>query len=451
MSDKSLVGPVLLGAALAGATGLCLYLLLSNQEKKVSNSQNPEQITLEIWVESKDIGVLLGRQGSNLREIQSKSNTRIWFLDTNSVNQTKCKFFIRGTPDDAQFAEMLIQQTISMQPKLEKCIVRIPKIAESTLLGKNGEKKKRLEVKSRCKMEINSNGGSDADELCIILKGTRHQIELGKKLIEETIEEHRYIYNKINKKSEQQALSYDQPLFLKYQDQGEDEVEAGPGNVGQETLRCSGSDQLVQVYVSTVANPGRFWVQNVGPSSIELDKLTENMTQYYSRKENQLFHRLDSVCPGEIVVSMYSSDSSFYRARVVSYNLDEYDVSQSTVDLDFVDYGDCEVKPISEVYEIRPEYLKLNFQAILCRLSRVKPVNGSEWCDESVDQFESLSCCALWKPIYAKIVTPPTNNNRGDETAGDNIDPVVIELYTLQGESNISEELVKQGLARIVR
>ena len=47
---------------------------------------------------------------------------------------------------------------------------------------------------------------------------------------------------------------------------------------------------------------------------------------------------------GEIVVSMYSSDSSFYRARVVSYNLDEYDVSQSTVDLDFVDYGDCEVR-----------------------------------------------------------------------------------------------------------
>ena len=31
MSDKSLVGPVLLGAAVAGATGLCLYLLLSNQ------------------------------------------------------------------------------------------------------------------------------------------------------------------------------------------------------------------------------------------------------------------------------------------------------------------------------------------------------------------------------------------------------------------------------------
>jgi len=31
-----------------------------------------------------------------------------------------------------------------------------------------------------------------------------------------------------------------------------------------------------------------FWVQNVGPSSIDLDKLTQEMTSYYSKQENQV-------------------------------------------------------------------------------------------------------------------------------------------------------------------
>ena len=35
--------------------------------------------------------------------------------------------------------------------------------------------------------------------------------------------------------------------------------------------------------------------------------------------------------------------------QVVEIHVNEYDYLQSTVDLDFVDFGDAEVKPISEV------------------------------------------------------------------------------------------------------
>ena len=31
----------------------------------------------------------------------------------------------------------------------------------------------------------------------------------------------------------------------------------------------------------------------------------------------------------------------------------------STLDLDFVDYGDCEEKSINEIYELRTDFLKL--------------------------------------------------------------------------------------------
>ena len=72
----------------------------------------------------------------------------------------------------------------------------------------------------------------------------------------------------------------------------------------------------------------------------------------------------------------YSSIPEFLQdyclLQVVSYDQDEYDRSLSKVDLDFVDYGDSEVKGISEVFEIRPEYLKLKFQAIPCSLAHIR-------------------------------------------------------------------------------
>jgi len=42
------------------------------------------------------------------------------------------------------------------------------------------------------------------------------------------------------------------------------------------------------------------------------------------------------------------------------------------VDLDFVDFGDYEEKSISEVYELRTDFLKLKFQAIQCSLAHLK-------------------------------------------------------------------------------
>ena len=58
--------------------------------------------------------------------------------------------------------------------------------------------------------------------------------------------------------------------------------------------------------------------------------------------------------------------------QVVQFKRDEYDIEESVVDLDFVDYGDCEEKKITEVFEIRPDFLKLKCQAIQCSLAHVR-------------------------------------------------------------------------------
>ena len=113
-------------------------------------------------------------------------------------------------------------------------------------------------------------------------------------------------------------------------------------------------------------------MQKIGPKSIDLDKLTQTMTEYYSDTANQQYHGVNSVNPGDIVACRFATEDSFYRAKVVAFKEDSYDISRSTVDLDFVDFGDYEEKCITEVYELRTDFLKLKFQAIQCSLAHLK-------------------------------------------------------------------------------
>ena len=53
--------------------------------------------------------------------------------------------------------------------------------------------------------------------------------------------------------------------------------------------------------------------------------------------------------------------------------VDEYDDSKVELDLDFLDFGDHGTKPKEEVFDLRTEFLKLNFQAIACSMANIKP------------------------------------------------------------------------------
>ena len=133
---------------------------------------------------------------------------------------------------------------------------------------------------------------------------------------------------------------------------------------------------------------GAFWVQKVGPESAELDKLTQKMSEYYREEENQELHRVSNVSSGEVVASKFGSEDNYYRARVVSVKVkllycpvifmclllqeDSYDLSQSIVEVDFVDFGDAEEKHLSEIFEIKTDFLKLKFQAIQCSLANIR-------------------------------------------------------------------------------
>ena len=82
---------------------------------------------------------------------------------------------------------------------------------------------------------------------------------------------------------------------------------------------------------------------------------------------------LQQVEKGDIVASQISSDGSWYRARVVEVIIDDYDDSKVEVEIDYVDFGDNEKKPLASICELPDQYLKLNFQAIACCMANLKP------------------------------------------------------------------------------
>lgn len=51
-------------------------------------------------------------------------------------------------------------------------------------------------------------------------------------------------------------------------------------------LECSQVKEFMEVFVSAIEHPGHFWVQIITASSLQLDKLIDDMTAFYSNDDS---------------------------------------------------------------------------------------------------------------------------------------------------------------------
>ena len=188
----------------------------------------------------------------------------------------------------------------------------------------------------------------------------------------------------------------------------------------------------MEVYVSAVEHPGHFWVQVIDAKSVRLDMLMEDMTRYYSNPTITQANRAIDPCPGDIVAASFHSDPMWFRARVL-------EVKENLVDVYYVDYGDSELIPRSQVMTLRRDFLSLPFQAFECSLAEVQPVGG-EWAEEAIILFESLTYVAKWKVLMAQMLYY-THDQFGSIPC--------VRLVDTSGSTdvNIAETLVQKGFA----
>jgi len=410
---------------------VCLYLLLRQErEGEVSSLASSRQTVLEVRVPLDSVSYVIGRQGANIKEVQAKTDTRINFRDEVAGEQYRV-CLVRGSPADCQMAEILIQQMLARQARPEVVELVVPTRAVGRIIGRAGETVRSIQRLSGAKVDVER--ADSGEERRVTLRGTREDIETAQKMIEEKVKEEEL--TRLSVTSRPPRIKYKQPLFLNYDQNSDEETMAGAGEREAEQLEPSASDNCMEVLVSAISSPGSFWVQKVGPRSVELDRLTAEMTDWYGGNSGATVASLspDAVQLGDIVAASFGEEESFYRAKIVSYQEDSYDASHGLVGLDFVDYGDHDEKRLTEVFSIRAEFLKLKFQAIECQLAGVKPHPGPVWSDEASNSFEELTHCALWRVVTARVV----------EFTGQMVPCVEL----VDRDINIGRELVRQGLA----
>ncbi|XP_050720959.1 tudor and KH domain-containing protein homolog [Eriocheir sinensis] len=431
------------GALLLTGTAGALYYYLTRQDGKkpeVGQTKGSFEITARMDVPQKALGLVIGRHGSNVNLIQRSTNTKINFSDEKNGKQT-C--IIVGSPENISLARELIKKAINSQPVIEVSEMKVPCMAISRIIGRNGDTVRSISHTTGVKItvvkeeEFSSSPTSCEDMRRIILKGTKEQIEAAKIQLLEKVAEAEEYRQKISASANKMSLRFRGR-------QGTQESETSPsslssnGSVHQEALSPHGRDKYIEAYVSAVNSATHFWLQVVSPRAIQLDKLVTEMTEYYSDKENRELHQLDKVTVDSIVAAKFPHDDSWYRGRVCSFEPNEKNLEESQVTVYYVDFGDTETIKIDTVCELRTDFLRLSFQAIECFLANIDPESAQS--EEAADVFEELTYASQWKVVMVNVV--------GYKQQGSTTIPCV-EITDSNGPTDVhvSEELVKRGLA----
>lgn len=124
----------------------------------------------------------------------------------------------------------------------------------------------------------------------IHISGTSGQIKLAQSLLNQKVAEAQEYASKVEQSASARSPRHG-PKFLL----------PGPANSetnsvsARESLVSTSSDGLLEVFASAIESPDRLWLQVKGPSTVELDRLNDTMTEYYKKPENRVIHALTAV------------------------------------------------------------------------------------------------------------------------------------------------------------
>ncbi|KAL1497227.1 hypothetical protein ABEB36_008223 [Hypothenemus hampei] len=419
---------VLLGLSTFGFTSYLLYVLLKKDKEDLLDGSvaSTKYTYLDVTVPKEIVRGLIGRNGSNIKQIEQQSNARIHFKDKEETHDRIC--VIRGSSDACNIAYNLIQDYINNQPLIELEDMFVPPACVKFVIGKNGDRIHEIQCLSGAKLTIVQSK--------VTIKGTREQINVARSLIEDVVESSLHNQQVIHEslaKREPRLPPKSPDVIHKLETPKSERISPLPGQ----------QENQFEVYVSAMENPSKFWLQIVGPKATELDCLVEEMTEYYNKPESKIQHQLNNVEIGDLVAAIFQYDNKWYRAEVID-TIEKSGEKMAT--LYYLDYGDTDVMSYKELLELRTDFLRLHFQAIECFLARIEPI-GDSWPEEAIDRFEELAQVAQWKKLFAKINCYAAKEKTRAKREGSPTPGVDLYDVTNSGDIDVAEELVKEGLA----
>uniref|UniRef100_UPI00358F52BC tudor and KH domain-containing protein-like isoform X3 n=1 Tax=Myxine glutinosa TaxID=7769 RepID=UPI00358F52BC len=398
--------------AIALSSGALFLYLLYRRLKNVEDLDGEGNIVMtldhvfvEFEVPPNAIGAVIGKHGAVIKELEKESGARI-VVENYSGGKTAA----------------VIQEAVGAA-------------------GRGGETIQRASRNSGARIHCDDRGREQRGQSlrCFMFTGTRKQIDDAKEMILAKVSEQDWFCRKL---SESTTHSKQRGFPTEWEDPEDEHLQMREMNDYSTCLSskegstfkvpspelCIPGSESFEVFVSAVEDPGHFWVQILNDRLLHLERLTTEMTNFYSK----LTPCADfSISVGDLVAAPFPLDDRWYRA-VVCYLLDFGSAS-----VDYIDYGDHADVKISQLQSLRSDFLSLPFQAVESQLAYIKPT-GQDWSEDAIEEFVRLTYCTQLKALRAKIVSYATKE--------DGIMPrFQLKDMSLPTPVDVAQELVRLG------
>ncbi|XP_052427122.1 tudor and KH domain-containing protein isoform X1 [Carassius gibelio] len=436
------------GKKVALAAGLSVgatvgYLVYRHIQSSSVQCQSKEESRISVPL---DVYRSIARyQSTFLDLVNQKSGAQINVLP-NTEEQSLVNFLIQGSPEQILVAQCALEK-LATDCEVITDVIDIPQTAFGRIIGRGGETLKFINRVSGARVNCSKDRGHSLEEKGkITITGTRKEIQSAKEMIMEKVIENETVRKRISQASalrqkrklpeteqfnkaqglENELLKlngkdFPSPLtelkqegpvtvngFTDNSDTAENSLKSEEEEILSPVSPLEISkfeipspdlsfqpDEHLEVYVSASENPQHFWIQILGVRSLQLDKLTAEMSRFFNSDTSQE-HRVETIIVGDIVAAPYRDHGTWNRARVLGI------LGSGLVDLYYVDFGDNGELPREHLRSMRSDFLSLPFQAIECSLAGVRPA-GEVWTEAALDDFERMTYCAEWKPLLAKL------------------------------------------------
>ncbi|XP_010565220.1 PREDICTED: tudor and KH domain-containing protein [Haliaeetus leucocephalus] len=425
---------VVLGIPASATVLYILYRRYRESREERLTFVGDEELEIQMRVPRAAMKSIIGRKGATIKKLRQETGACIEVEREDEGEETV--LLISGSPSQVCRAKATIHQIV-MESTLVSEQLCVPQRAVGRIIGRGGETVRGICRSSGAKVLCEHEADAGLAPVRVIqLSGTRKEVAAAKELIMKKLMEDD-VFRKELAQSTAMRCQRKQPLgsrqeqellparTLEHREEDGGSFWADGSLLGQAAFEeveeledeseeleklAAGTDTAVpkfevpspdfsfhadehlEVYVSATENPSHFWIQIIGQRSLQLDKLTTEMRQYYRSSG----HTLSTIQAGDIVAAPYVDGSNWYRARVLGT------LENGNFDLYYVDFGDNGEAPREALRALRSDFLSLPFQAIECSLAGILPA-GAEWEEAALDAFDRLTHCAMWKPLLAKI------------------------------------------------
>ena len=153
-----------------------------------------------------------------------------------------------------------------------------------------------------------------------------------------------------------------------------------PANVEQREFEVVSvtQGQTAEVYLVHTVDPSSFYVQ-LSESATDFDIMMAHIEAVYALL-GSTEETFDTVTVNSLCCAKFEEDHQWYRAIVRNVP------SDTMVEVEFFDYGNTQLVPLSTLKVLRKEFMKLPRQAVHCGMVNVK----DHWTDKDIEVFQSI-------------------------------------------------------------